>query len=81
MKNPIEDGASARVRGCAPGVYSQEITTIRDREHEQPGNMLYLVGEMENTQDNKDLGGAELFTTALPLRTARLFIKLMFVRG
>lgn len=38
---------------------------MRDREHKQPGNMLYLVGEMENTQDNKDLGGAELFSTAL----------------
>lgn len=59
---------------------SKEITTIRDREHKQPGNMLYLVGEMENTQDNKDLGGAELFSTALRLRTVPLFIKLMFVR-
>lgn len=36
---------------------------------------------MGNTQDNKDLGGAELFSTALLPRTSPLFIKLMFVRG
>lgn len=42
--------------------------------------MLYLVGEMDNTPDNKELGGAELFTTALRLRTARRFINLMFAK-